>query len=201
MNNIKRNVLRKLLTETSYLWEQNRNGGYDVIQPRIVSPDPVSKASTEANSQFVIEARANMRELLDQLDAAENLLFYFKPMLPMDVQANIDEYHDKYIQSKAFAQPGPGEPVKVSLKPSVAGKWDKPIPTSSAREELRKPQDLARSLRSVATELRGADAAVLREWDHPAFREGRCHLLEEAAAALESPSVLASVKRLLQILK
>lgn len=80
-----------------------------------------------------------------------------------------------------------------------ASRWD--MVPSPPREELRKPQDLACSLRNVATELRGADAAVLREWDHPAFREGRCQLLEEAAAVLESPSVLASVKRLLQILK
>ena len=61
----------------------------------------------------------------------------------------------------------------------------------------RDPAALAEACRAVARELRTRDGA---EYQIPAFREGRAHLLEEAAAMLEAPGVLANLRRLRLIL-
>jgi hypothetical protein len=64
----------------------------------------------------------------------------------------------------------------------------------------RKPNELALALRNRAADTRRSDTAALKQWEQSAWREGHAQLLEEAAAVLESPNVLASLQRLMEIL-
>lgn len=68
-------------------------------------------------------------------------------------------------------------------------------------EENRGPAELAATCRTLARELRENSPEHRRMLDHASYREGRAQLMEEIAAVLESPGVVAHLKALKIILR
>ena len=63
------------------------------------------------------------------------------------------------------------------------------------------PEDLAATCRFMAKELREKAPELQQMMTHSSFREGRAQLMEEIAAVLEAPAVIANLRALKVLLR
>jgi hypothetical protein len=68
-------------------------------------------------------------------------------------------------------------------------------------DEQRGPDELAAACRSMAKDLRENSHECQHMMSRAVYREGRAQLMEEIAAVLESPGVVAHLKALKIILR